>query len=177
VDLREDGGNKRRLYEKIFCIVFFGLVILNGSFALTNGEYIRNIALLVRRWNDFQSKCMSYWKSQFDNNNQYNGSGSYEDYVYQNGSLAGIAAAMSEAIDRCISLNLRLADPESYSWLTVKNSDFFYNLSQKNSWCNGLSAHRKEIYDAGYDWGKLVIFGTSARFPDILEWTTPSRLK
>jgi hypothetical protein len=163
--------------KKVFFIVFFGLVILNGIFALTNGEYIRNIALLVRRWNDFELMCRNHWKSQFDDNNRYIGSGSYEDYVYQNGALAGIAAAMSEAIDKCISLNLGLVEPESYGWLTEKNSDIFYNKSQKNSWYNGLSVHRKEIYDAGYIWGNLVIMGESARFPNILEWVTPSRLK
>jgi len=124
--------------KKIFCIVFFGLVILNGSFALTNGEYIRNIALLVRRWNDFKSRCMDHWKSQFDDKNQYIGSGPYEDYVYQQGAYAGIAAAMSEAIDKCISLDLGMVESESYGWLTEKNSDIFYNLSQKGSWYNGL---------------------------------------
>jgi hypothetical protein len=156
--------------KKAFCIAFFGLVIFNGTFALTNGEYIRNIALLVRRWNDFTSRCNSYWESQFNNNNQYIGSGSFEDYICQQGAYAGIAKAMTEAIDKCISLNLGMGDPESYGWLTEKNSDIFYNISQKGSWYNGLSADRKKIYDLGYSWGLITITGDSARFPNIWDW-------
>lgn len=155
--------------KKTFCIVFFGLIILNGSFALTNGEYIRNIALLVRRWNDFTSRCNSYWESQFYKK-KYIGSGSFEDYVYQKGAYAGIAAAMTDAIDKCISLDLKMVDPESYAWLTEKNSDIFYNISQKGSWYNELSADRKKVYDFGYFMGLMAITGESARFPNIWEW-------
>jgi len=155
--------------KKAFFIVFFSLAFLNETFALTNGEYIRNIALLVRRWNDFKSRCNSYWESQFDDN-KYIGSGSFEDYVYQQGAYTGIAAAMTDAIDKCISLDLGMVDRESYGWLTEKNSDIFYNISQKGSWYNGLSADRKKIYDFGYFMGLMSITGESARFPNIWEW-------
>jgi hypothetical protein len=129
--------------KKTFCIVFLGFAMLAGTFGLTNGEYIRNIALLVSRANDWETRCESFWNSWFvDNNNRYIGPGSYEDYVYQLGAYRGIARAMSEAIDKCISLNLRMVDRESYRWLTEKNSDIYYNQSQKTSWYYELSAER-----------------------------------
>jgi hypothetical protein len=157
--------------KRVICFLFLGVIILTGTFALTNEEYVRNIALLVRRWNDWNTRCNSYWASRLDKDNKYSGSGSYEDYVCQIGAYHGIARALSEAIDECISLHFTLTMPEQYSWLTEKNSDYFYNVSQKGSWYNGLTTDRKKIYNFGYFYRHLeVMEGKSARFPNIWEW-------
>ena len=159
--------------KKVFIIVFFRLIFLNGTFALTNKEYIRNIAMLVRRWNDFKTRCESYWESQFDSNNKYIGSRPYEDYVYQRGAYARLAVAMTISIDKCISLNFGRFDSDSYAWLTEENSNLFYNISQKGSWYNELSTDRKIAYDFGYIAGLISITGEETRFPNIWEWKNP----
>jgi hypothetical protein len=168
-NLRDCMEDKRM--KRIICFLLLGVVILTGIFALTNGEYVRNIALLVRRWNDWSQRCTSYWDTKIDKNRRYIGSGPFEDFVFQQGAYKGIAAAMAAAVDECILLKLGRVEPDAYSWLTEANSDLFYNISQRDdSWYNGLSANRKEAYDTGYFEGWMAITGESARFPNIWEW-------
>jgi len=155
--------------KRLACFLLLNAIVLTETFSLTNGEAIRNISLLVRRWNDWKDRCVSYWESQLTDG-KYSDSGSFEDHVYQMGAINGIAATMSELIDHCISLNLAMVERDAYRWLTEEYSDFFYNFSQRPSWYDGLSAEEKKIYDLGYFRGTFSISEESSRFPNIWEW-------
>jgi hypothetical protein len=156
--------------KRIVCSIFLGVVILSGTFALTNGEYVRNIALLVSRWDAWKSQCVNFLFSQFNTDGQYIGS-SYEDFVFQYGMHKGITKALSEEVDKCIALNLRMTNPEAYGrYLKIENSDILYQYSQKDSLYYGLSDERKNIYDAGYFRGYMSITDVSTRFPSIWEY-------
>ena len=147
-------------------VVFFVIFVVSvcGLAAQTNREAVTNTALLVRRFGDWQSQCNSYWERQFDRNNVYIGSGTYEDYVYQQGAFAGICMSLSEQIDQCISINLRMLLPNDYGWLTEEKSTLFYNMAQKGMWYNNLSEARKAIYDRGYWRGYFTLTGRKTRF-------------
>ena len=153
--------------------LFVGVLVLltSAAFAqMSNGQAVKNSALLVSRWKDWRTHLFNIWDSRF-RDNQFIGPGTYEDYVYQQGALHGIARGLSGLIDYCISLDLRRLLPDEYGWLTKENSDLFYrNSLKRDSWYDNLSTERKEIFDRGYLWGSLQITGESARFPDIWDW-------
>jgi hypothetical protein len=156
-----------------FLLLLSGLFVTNVFAQTTNGEAIRSTALLVQRWNDWSDRCQNFWDSQCNLQTKIFVGGiiSLEDWKYQLGAYAGIAIVMSDLVDKCISLNLRSLEPESYRWLTTSNSEYFYKQSLKyTSWISSHSADQKEIFDMGFSRGNLSIDGRSARLPNIWDW-------
>ena len=155
--------------KKVFFVMVFVLLASAVFAQMSNGQAVKNSALLVSRSNDWRTHCNNIWDSRFKDN-RFIGPGTYEDYVYQRGAFYGIQRGMSDLIDYCISLNLQRLLPDEYGWLTKDNSDRFYRRSLKESWYDNLSTERKEIFDSGYLIGRLHITGESARFPEIWDW-------
>ena len=157
--------------KKTIFFFLLGMILIIGTFGqVTNGQFIQNVAALVSRANDWTDRFKSFIDSQFDNDNHYIGTDSYETYVFRQGAFSGASMAFSLAIDDCVSLNLQSTDPESYRWLNRSNADIAYRNGQRPSWYKSLSAELKKAWDAGYLRGCSFEPGRNARFPNVWEW-------